>query len=121
MKIQRKKISGKAMLLDCFSTPWESTEFLTIYLSNLSNKTTLENCQNIINTNSNKQQGGCVKVTAKAALPSCQEQRLTATPGGSGSMCTGVQDVGPPPCATAPPRVGERQSCSYTGHAPAAA
>lgn len=60
MKIQKKKISGKAVLLDCFSTPCECTEFLTIYLSNLSNKTTLENCQNTINTNSNTQQGGFV-------------------------------------------------------------
>lgn len=61
MKIQKKKISGKAVLLDCFSTPCECTEFLTIYLSNLSNKTTLENCQNTINTNSNTQQGGFVE------------------------------------------------------------
>lgn len=57
MKTRRENISGKAVLLDCFSTPWESTELLTIYLSNLWNETTLGNCQNIINTNSSKRQG----------------------------------------------------------------
>lgn len=75
MKIQRMKISGKAVLLDCFSTPWESTEFLTIYLSNLSNKTTLENCQNIINTSSNRQQraaGWLCQMAAEAALPAAR-------------------------------------------------
>lgn len=102
------------MFLDCFSTPWESTEFLTIDLSNLSNETTLENCPNIITTSSNKQQGGFVK---------CQQRmlsQLVATPGGFGSTCRGDRMRDPSLCHCTP-RVGKHQSHSYTGCATAAA
>lgn len=105
MKTQRKNISGKAVLLHCFSTPWESTELLTIYLSNLWNKTTLGNCQNIINKQ--QQTAGCfIKCQQGLLSPAAAE----ATTAGFGTMSSRARDGGPLPVH---PQMGDSQSHSH--------
>lgn len=112
MKIQRKKISGKAVLLDCFSTPCECTEFLTIYLSNSQIKQLLKIAKTLL-TQTATHSRVALSNGSRGCSPSCQDCLA-----GIGSMSR-AQDWGPS-CAPAALE-GTEQPGSWPGSATAAA